>query len=72
MKWRSGFQPLRICRQSKNIFSGEEYPCNIFKLADNKTAFSGTTDRKPKDPQGFTGYKQEITEINNTKLSTPF
>lgn len=72
MKWGSGFQPFWILRQSKNVFSRKEYPCNIFKLADDKIAFSGTTDRKPKDPQGFTGYKQEITEINNTELSTPF
>lgn len=61
-----------ILRQSKNVFTGKEYPCNTFKFADNNVAFSGTTDRKPKDAQGVTGYKKEITEINNNKLSTLF
>lgn len=72
MKWRSSFQPFCILRQSQNVFSGKEYPWNIFKLADDKVAFSGTTDRKPKDTQGVTGCKQEITEINNTKFCILF
>lgn len=66
------FSAFFISRQSENVFSGKEYPCSIFKLADDKIAFSGTTDRKPRDAQRVTGCKQEITEINNTKLSTLF
>lgn len=54
------------------FFCGQEYACSIFKVSDNKTAFSGTTDRKPKGLKGFTDHKQEITEMNNTKLSTLF
>lgn len=56
----------------KMFFCGQEYACSIFKVSDNKTAFSGTTDRKPKGLKGFTDHKQEITEMNNTKLSTLF
>lgn len=47
----------------KFFFSWKEYPCNIFKLADDKIAFSGTTDRKPKDAQGVTGYTQESLKL---------
>lgn len=63
MKWRSGFQPFCTLRQSKIFFSWKEYTCNIFKLADDKIAFSGTTDRKPKDAQGVTGYTQESLKL---------